>query len=50
MQNMSFSRSKKNQNVIFFGCKHFFKISQVKKFLIQNLTRCINLNPKPEAL
>ena len=49
MQNMSFPRSKMNQNVI-FDCKQFFKLWQDEKFLIQNLTRCIFFNPKSDAL
>ena len=34
----------------FFGCRYFFKIWHVEKFLIQNLTRCIVFNPKSDAL
>ena len=49
MQNMSFSRIKMNQNVI-FECEQFFKFWQDEKFLIQNLTRRIFLNPKSDAL
>ena len=49
MQNMLFSLSKKNQNVIFW-MQTFFKIWYVENFLIQNLTRCIFLNPKSDAL
>ena len=45
MQNMSFSRSKMNQNVN-FECKQFFKFWQDEKFLIQNLTRCIFFQSK----
>ena len=40
MQNMSFSRSKMSQNVI-FECKQIFKFLKDENFLIQNLTRCI---------
>ena len=30
----------------FFGCKHFFKIGQVEKILIQNPTHCIFLQSR----
>ena len=59
MQNMSFSRSEKNQNVI-FSMQTFFSKSDVEQFLIQkvtrcfvsvqNLTRCKNLVSKSDAL
>ena len=39
MQNMSFSRIKMKQKLI-FECKQFFKFWQDEKFLIHNLTRC----------
>ena len=39
-KNMSFSRSTKNQNLI-FEWKQFFKNWHVEKRLIQNVTRCI---------
>ena len=45
MLNLSFSRSKLNQNVI-FECKQFFKFWQEENFLIQNLTRCIFFQSK----
>ena len=45
MQNMSFSRSKMNRNVI-FECKQFFEFWQHEKILLQNLTRCIFFQSK----
>ena len=58
MQNMSIWRSKNNQNVIFFGCKHFSKSDMSKNFqfeiygfvlfLIQNLTPCENFTSKSD--
>ena len=49
MQNISFSRSKMNQKVIFCMQK-FFKTWHVQIFSIQNLTRCILFSPKSDAL
>ena len=49
MQNMSFSRSKMNQNV-FFWMQTFFKTWHVQIFSIQNLTHCIYFSRKPYAL
>ena len=49
LQIMSFSRSKEDQNVIFW-MQTFFKIWRLEKFLIQNLTRCIFFNPKSDAM
>ena len=49
MQNISFSRSKMNQKVI-FCMQNFFKTWHVQIFLFQNLTRCIFFSPKSDAL
>ena len=49
MQNMSFSRSKMNQNV-FFWMQTFFKTWHVQIFSIQNLTHCIYFSRKSYAL
>ena len=58
LQIMSFSRSKEDQNVIFW-MQTFFKIWRVEKFLIQNLTgffsiqnltQCLNFKSKSDAL
>ena len=49
MQNVSFSRSKTNQKVI-FRMQKFFKTWHVRIFLFQNLMRCIFFSPKSDAL
>ena len=49
MQNISFSRSKMNQKVI-FCMQTIFKTWHVQIFLIENLSRCNFFSPKFDAL
>ena len=48
MKNLSFSRSKTNQNVT-FQTQKFFKIWHFPKFSIQNLMRCKIFESKPDG-
>ena len=49
MQNISFSRSKMNQKVI-FCMQTIFKTWHVQIYLIENLARCNFFSPKSDAL